>query len=285
MLTSMKDMLNKANNGDYAVAQFNINNLEWTRYILEACNEKNSPVILGVSEGAIKYMGGYNVVVALVKALIKDLNIKIDVALHLDHGSSFESCTKALDAGFTSVMIDASSLPLEENINITKKVVEYAKIFNASTEAEIGSIGGSEDSIDEELIYAKLEDALKLKNETGVDFLAPALGSVHGLYKKEPKINYDRMAEIHDKTGLPLVLHGATGLDDETLKKSILCGTSKVNINTELQVAWNENVRTYIKENEKVYDPRKIISSGEKAIKEAIYHKIEVLGSINKSQK
>ena len=279
MLKNMKDMLSKANENKYAVAHFNINNLEWTKYILEECNKLKSPVILGVSEGAAKYMGGYNTVSSLVKGLIKDLNIETEVALHLDHGKTIEACKKALDAGFTSVMIDASNYSLEENIKITKEVVEYAKKFNATVEAEIGAIGGAEDSKESQIIYAGVEDSIKLVKETGIDFLAPALGSVHGLYKREPNINYQRMEEIHNAVKIPLVLHGATGLDDEILVKSIQNGTCKININTELQVAWSKAVRKFLDENKEVYDPRKIISSGEENIKQRVREIVTLFGT------
>lgn len=283
MLENMKDMLNKADSGKYAVPQFNINNLEWTRFILEECQELNSPVILGVSEGAIKYMGGYKTVSNLVKSLISDLNITIPVALHLDHGSSYESCVKAIDNGFTSVMIDASKYPLEENINITKQVVLYAKDKNVTVEAEIGAVGGEEDGVANELAYAKVEDAVKLVNETNIDFLAPALGSVHGIYKGEPKLDFERMVKIHDLVKLPLVLHGGSGIPDELIKKAISCGITKININTELQIAWSKAVRSFLSENEKVYDPRKIIKGGEVAMKEMIKEKVMLFGSNNKA--
>lgn len=242
MLQNMRKMLNKAHKEGYAVPHFNINNLEWAKYILEECEKNNSPVILGVSEGAIKYMGGYNVVSCLVKGLIKDLNISIPVALHLDHGSSFESCKKAIDADFTSVMIDASKASLEENISITKKVVKYARRRNVSVEAEIGRIGGSEDDMASDIWYATVEDSFKLFKETKIDFLAPALGSVHGLYKGKPKINFERMKEINKKLNIPLVLHGGTGLPDDIIKESVQNGISKVNINTELQIAWSKGL-------------------------------------------
>lgn len=282
MIVNAKKMLNEAKEGKYAVAHFNINNLEWAKFILEECNRLNSPVILGVSEGAIKYMGGYNVVSSLVKALYVDLNISIPVSLHLDHGSSVESCKKAIDSGFTSVMIDASKYPIEQNIDMTKQVVEYAKRFNVSVEAEIGSIGGSEDGIANELAYAKVEDATRLFSETNIDFIAPALGSVHGLYKGEPNLDFDKMKEIAMKTNIPLVLHGGTGIDDEKIKKAISCGICKLNINTELQIAWSKGVKEFIKNTEE-YDPRKIIKAGEKNMKEAIDNKLELLGSINKA--
>ena len=283
MLVNMKEMLNKTDSGKYAVPHFNINNLEWTRFILEECQELNSPVILGVSEGAIKYMGGYKTVSNLVKSLISDLNITIPVALHLDHGSSYESCVKAIDNGFTSVMIDASEYPLEENINITKQVVLYAKDKNVTVEAEVGAVGGEEDGVADELAYAKIEDAVKLVDSTNIDFLAPALGSVHGIYKGKPKLDFERMVKIHELIKLPLVLHGGSGIPDELIKKSISCGITKININTELQIAWSNAVRIFLNENDKVYDPRKIIKGGEIAMKEMIKEKIILFGSNNKA--
>ncbi len=283
MLENMKDMLNKADCGKYAVPHFNINNLEWTRFILEECQELRTPLILGVSEGAIKYMGGYKTVSNLVKSLISDLNITIPVALHLDHGSSYESCVKAIDNGFTSVMIDASKYPLEENIDITKKVVEYAKDKNVTVEAEIGAVGGEEDGVANELAYAKVEDAVKLVSETNINFLAPALGSVHGIYKGEPKLDFERMVKIHDLVKLPLVLHGGSGIPDQLIKKAISCGITKININTELQIAWSKAVRNFLNENDKVYDPRKIIKGGEFAMKEMIKEKVILFGSNGKA--
>ncbi len=282
MIVNAKKMLEDAKVNKYAVPHFNINNLEWTRYILEECNRLKSPVILGVSEGAIRYMGGYKVVANLVKNLDEELNIQIPVVIHLDHGSSVESCKKAVDAGFTSVMIDASKYSLEENIDMTKQVVEYARIKNITIEAEIGHIGGSEDNMSSEIAYAKVDDALSLHNETKIDFLAPALGSVHGLYKGEPCLDFDKMKEISEKTNIPLVLHGGTGIDDEKLKKAIASGICKVNINTELQIAWTKAVRKFLSEDTKAYDPRTVIKSGEQSMKQAIEHKVSVLGSINR---
>lgn len=282
MLTNTKEMLEKARNGKYAVPHFNINNLEWTRFILEECEKNNSPVILGVSEGAKKYMGGFNVVSAMVKELIKSLNIKVPVALHLDHGSSVESCIEAINNGFSSVMIDASKYDLETNIKMTKEVVEYAKKYNITVEAEVGHIGGSEDGISSELAYAKVEDAVRLYKETNIDSIAPALGSVHGIYKGEPKLDFDKMKKIAELTQIPLVLHGGSGIDDEKIKKAISSGICKLNINTELQIEWANAVRKFVNESND-YDPRKIIKSGEIAMKAAIRHKIELLGSLNKA--
>lgn len=282
MLVNMKVMLEKAKEEHYAVAHFNINNLEWTRFILEVCEEQKSPVILGVSEGAVKYIGGYNVVFSIVRSLLKELNITVPVALHLDHGSSFETCKKAIDAGFTSVMIDGSKYALQENIKITNEVVNYAHERNVTVEAEIGCIGGEEDGTASESLYATVEDAIAL-SKTGIDFLAPALGSVHGLYKGKPNLNFERMKEISQVTNLPLVLHGGTGIPDELIKKSIECGICKININTELQIVWTNAVRNFLENNKEIYDPRKVIRSGESAMKETIKNKIDLLGSFTKA--
>ena len=279
MLENMKNMLVKADNGKYAVPHFNINNLEWTRFILEECEKLKTPVIIGVSEGAGKYMGGFKTVADMVKNLVNYLNITIPVALHLDHGSSYESCVEAIDSGFTSVMIDASKYSIEENIRITKQVVDYAHKRNVTVEAEIGAVGGEEDGVANELAYAKVEDATRLVEETGIDFLAPALGSVHGIYKGEPKLDFTRMVKIHELVNLPLVLHGGSGIPDELIKKAISCGICKININTELQIAWSKGVRQFLKDDQKVYDPRKIIKAGEKAMKEMIKEKVILFGS------
>ena len=282
MLVNLKEMTMRAKNEKYAVPHLNINNLEWTRYILETCEEMRSPVILGVSEGAAKYMGGFNVVTSLVKALIKDLNITIPVCIHLDHGSSVESCIKAIDAGFTSVMIDASKYSVEQNIDMTNQVVSYAKKFDVTVEAEMGHIGGTEDGIENDIAYAKVDDVLKLINETNIDIVAPALGSVHGLYKGEPKLDFNKMKQISDMTNMPLVLHGGTGIYDEQIKKAIECGICKININTDLQIAWSNAVRKFISIDEKEYDPRRIIGSGKEAVREKIKEKIVLFGSNNK---
>lgn len=270
MLVSFNDMLQKAKKEHYAVPQFNINNLEWTKYILEECNKLNIPVILGVSEGAAKYMGGFLVVSSMVKAMIKSLKIEIPVCLHLDHGSSFESCKDAIDAGFTSVMIDGSKYKLSENINLTKMVVDYAHQKQISVEAEVGHIGGSEDNISSNILNATLEDCITLYENTKIDSLAPALGSVHGFYKGEPNLDFKTMKEINEAIPIPLVLHGGTGIPEEKIVQAISSGISKININTDLQATWSKAVREYLNSNNEVYDPRKIIGSGEDAIKNKI---------------
>ena len=278
MLENTKKILEDAKMHHYAIPHFNINNLEWTKYILEECQELNNPVILGVSEGASKYMGGFYAVAMMVKGLIKDLNITIPVVLHVDHGT-YEGCKKAIEAGFSSVMFDGSKLSLEENIAKTKEIVALAHAKNITVEAEIGHIGGEEDGVADTLAYAKVEDAVRLAKETEIDLLAPALGSVHGIYKGEPKLDFDRMMEIKKLTNLPLVLHGGSGIPDDMIKKAIECGICKLNINTELQIAWAQAVREKLNNDQEVYDPRKIIGAGQTAIKQAIKEKIELLNS------
>lgn len=282
-LVSMKEMLIKARKEHYAVGQFNINNLEWTQAILDEVQALNAPVILGVSEGASKYMGGWKVVAEMVKAYIEAKNITVPVALHVDHGTSFEVVKSAIDAGFTSVMIDASHYPFEENIAITKKVVDYAHARGVSVEAELGRVGGQEDNIVAETMYADPEECRILVEKTGIDCLAPALGSVHGPYHGEPKLGFNEMAHINELLKMPLVLHGGSGIPDEQLRKAIDRGTAKINVNTESQQAWTAIVRKVLAENDKVYDPRKIIGPGKEGIKEVVRAKCEVFGCINKA--
>lgn len=279
MLVNFKKMLTNAKTNHYAVPHFNINNLEWTKYILEECNCLNIPVILGVSEGAAKYMGGFIAVSSMVRGMVNSLNIEIPVCLHLDHGTSFASCKDAIDAGFTSVMIDASKYPLSKNISITKEVVDYAHKFDVSVEAEVGHIGGSEDNVTSSIENASLEDCLELYNNTQIDSLAPALGSVHGLYKSSPNLDFLTMQKINEALPIPLVLHGGTGIPDDKIREAIKCGISKININTDLQIVWSNAVRSYLKDNDSVYDPRKIIGSGEEAIKKRIREIVTLFGT------
>lgn len=285
-LVSMKEMLNQALEGKYAVGQFNLNNLEFTQAILQAAQEENSPLICGVSEGAARYMGGFKTVVAMVKSLMEEYKITVPVAIHLDHGSSFENCVKAIQAGFTSVMIDGSHLPLEENIALTKKVVDVAHALGVSVEAELGRIGGQEDdlSVDEaEAMYAIPEECERLVRETNVDCFAPALGSVHGPYKGEPKLGFDRMEEIMKLTKVPLVLHGGTGIPTKDIQRAISLGTAKINVNTENQIAMTDTVRKMLGENPKLYDPRKYLGPARDTIKETVKAKMREFGSSNKA--
>lgn len=282
-LVSMKEMLIKAKEEKYAVGQFNINNLEFTQAILLAAQEENSPVILGVSEGAGKYMGGFVSVVHMVKGLIASYNITVPVAIHLDHGSSFEKCKEAIDAGFTSVMIDASHHPFEENVKITKEVVEYAHANGVSVEAELGTVGGEEDGVTGGIIYADPAECKALVEQTDIDCLAPALGSVHGPYKGEPNLGFAEMEQIGKETGMPLVLHGGTGIPDEQIQRSISLGTAKINVNTENQIAATKVIREVLNNDQKVYDPRKYLAPARDAIKETVIEKMRVFGSSQKA--
>ncbi len=284
MLVNMKEMLNKAKEEKYAVGQFNINNLEWIQAILKKSQELNSPVILGVSTGAKKYMGGFNVVTAMVRELIKSMNITVPVALHLDHGDSFEVCKEAIDNGFTSVMIDASHYDYATNIEITKRVVEYAKAHDVSVEAELGRVGGQEDNVvSQGVVYADVNECKEFSTLTGIDCLAPALGSVHGPYKGEPKLGFKEMLEIKEATNLPLVLHGGSGIPDYQIKEAVSRGTCKINVNTECQQEWTRLVRETLENNKEVYDPRKIIGPGMKGIEAVVEYKVKMFGSENKA--
>ncbi|HJV46729.1 MAG TPA: class II fructose-1,6-bisphosphate aldolase [Bacillota bacterium] len=283
---SMTEMLKKAVEGKYAVGQFNINNLEFTQAILLAAGEENSPVILGVSEGAARYMGGFKLVVAIVRELVDEYKITIPVAIHLDHGSSFEKCVEAIHAGFTSVMIDGSHYPLEENIALTKRVVDVAHALGVSVEAELGRIGGQEDDLvvnDADAMYAVPAECDQLVRETGVDCFAPALGSVHGPYKGEPKLGFDRMEQVQKLTAVPLVLHGGTGIPTKDIQRAISLGTAKINVNTENQQTSAATVRKILAEKPDLYDPRKYLGPARDTIKETVKAKIREFGSSNKA--
>ncbi|GIN86484.1 putative fructose-bisphosphate aldolase [Heyndrickxia sporothermodurans] len=283
-LVSMTEMLNKAKDEHYAVGQFNINNLEFTQAILLAAEEEKSPVILGVSEGAGRYIGGFKTVVKMVEGLMEDYKITVPVAIHLDHGSSYEKCVEAIDAGFTSVMIDASHHPFEENVEITSKVVEYAHSKGVSVEAELGTVGGQEDDVVANgVIYADPTECQELVKRTGIDTLAPALGSVHGPYKGEPNLGFKEMEEIGAATGLPLVLHGGTGIPTKDIQKAISLGTAKINVNTENQIASAKKVREVLAADAEVYDPRKYLGPARDTIKETVIGKIREFGSSNKA--
>ena len=289
MLVNAKEMLDKAYENGYGIGQFNINNLEWTKAILEACEEKKSAVILGVSEGAAKYMGGFNVVSKMVEGLDKDLNITVPVALHLDHGS-YEGAKKALDAGFTSIMFDGSSLPIDENIEKTKEIVELCHSKNVSVEAEVGGIGGEEDGVVSAGELADPEECKKVAS-LGIDFLAAGIGNIHGVYPEDWQgLNFKRLEEIKEAAGkIPLVLHGGTGIPEEQVKKAIERGVSKININTECQIAFTEATRKYFEEGKdkvgKGFDPRKVLKPGFEAIKDKVREKIEFFECENSAEK
>ncbi|MFX3631243.1 MAG: class II fructose-1,6-bisphosphate aldolase [Candidatus Pristimantibacillus sp.] len=281
-LVSMKPILLQALEGGYAVGQFNLNNLEFTQAILLAAQEEKSPVILGVSEAYIPYMGGLSCIAGMVRSLMEHYDINVPVALHLDHGSTYEVCIRALHAGFTSVMIDASHFPLQRNISVTRAVAQAAHVLGASVEAEVGRITGKEDDlvVDEaEAQYAIPADCLELVRETGVDCLAPALGSVHGPYRGQPKLGFERMREIRNLTGLPLVLHGGSGLPDDEIKQAISLGTSKINVNTDNQTVFTEAIREFLDGHPQAYDPRNYLIPAREAIKESVKLKMRLFGS------
>ena len=287
MLVSATEMLKKAVEGHYAVGQFNINNLEWTKAILNTAQENNSPVILGVSEGAGKYMTGYKTVTAMVEAMIEELNITVPVALHLDHGS-YEGCYKCVKAGFSSIMFDGSHFPIEENVAKTQELVNVAHNLGLSIEAEVGSIGGEEDGV---VGNGEIADPAECKKiaDLGVDFLAAGIGNIHGKYPENWKgLDFDALAKIKELIGdLPLVLHGGTGIPEDMIKKAISLGVAKINVNTECQLYFQEATRKYILADKDItgkgYDPRKLLLPGYEAIKEIVKEKMELFGSINKA--
>ncbi len=287
MLVSAKEMLKKAREGKYAVGQFNINNLEWTKAILLTAQENNSPVILGVSEGAGKYMGGYKTIVGMVNGMIEELNITVPVALHLDHGS-FDGALKVIEAGFSSVMFDGSHYKIEENIEKTKEIIKIANAKGLSVEAEVGSIGGEEDGV---VGAGEIADPAecKLIADLGVDMLAAGIGNIHGQYPENwAGLNFEALEAINKATGdMPLVLHGGTGIPAEMIQKAISLGVSKINVNTECQLAFAAATRKYIEEGKdltgKGFDPRKVLAPGFEAIKATVKEKMELFGSVNKA--
>ncbi len=287
MLVSAKEMLQKARDEKYAVGQFNINNLEWTKAVLLTAEENNSPVILGVSEGAGKYMGGYKTVVGMVKGMIEDLNITVPVAIHLDHGS-YDGALKSIEAGFTSVMFDGSHYSIEENVAKTKEIVDLAHSKGISVEAEVGSIGGEEDGV---VGTGEVADPSECKMiaDLGIDMLAAGIGNIHGKYPENwAGLSFDTLEAINNATGtMPLVLHGGTGIPADMIQKAISLGVSKINVNTECQLSFAAATREYIEAGKdlqgKGFDPRKLLAPGFEAIKATVKEKMELFGSINKA--
>ena len=287
MLVSATEMLKKARDGHYAVGQFNSNNLEWTKAVLLTAQEMNSPVILGVSEGAGKYMTGYKTVAAMVKAMVETLNITVPVALHLDHGS-YEGAKACLEAGFSSIMFDGSHYPIDENVAKTTELVKLAHEMGVSVEAEVGSIGGEEDGV---VGAGEVADPAECKRiaDLGIDFLAAGIGNIHGKYPANWKgLDFDALDKIHEATnGIPLVLHGGTGIPADMIQKAISLGVSKINVNTECQLSFAAATREYIEAGKdqqgKGYDPRKLLLPGFEAIKATVKEKMELFGSVNKA--
>ena len=288
MLVSAKEMLTKAKAGKYAVGQFNINNLEWTKSILLTAQELKSPVILGVSEGAGKYMCGYKTIVGMVNGMIEELGITVPVALHLDHGT-YEGCYKCIKAGFTSIMFDGSHYPIEENIAKTKELVSVAHNMDMSIEAEVGSIGGEEDGVIGRGECAD-PDECKAVADLGVDMLAAGIGNIHGKYPANWEgLSFETLDAIQQKTGvMPLVLHGGTGIPEDMIKKAIDLGVSKINVNTECQLSFADATRKYIEAGKdlegKGFDPRKLLAPGAEAIKATVKEKMELFGSVGKAE-
>ena len=287
MLVTAEDMLKKAVAGKYAVGQFNINNLEWTKAVLLTAQELNSPVILGVSEGAGKYMAGFETVAAMVKAMDESLGITVPVALHLDHGT-YEGCYKCIKAGFTSIMFDGSHYPIEENVAKTKELVSVTRAMGMSLEAEVGSIGGEEDGVIGAGECADPNEC-KMVADLGVTMLAAGIGNIHGKYPENwAGLSFDTLAAVQEKTGtMPLVLHGGTGIPEDMIKKAISLGVSKINVNTECQLAFQEATRAYIEAGKdlegKGFDPRKLLAPGTEAIKATVKEKMELFGSVGKA--
>ncbi len=287
MLVSAKEMLEKARAGHYAVGQFNINNLEWTKAILLTAQELNSPVILGVSEGAGKYMAGYKTIVGMVNGMIEGLGITVPVALHLDHGS-YDAAIKCIEAGFSSVMFDGSHYPIEENVQKTTELVNICAEKGLSLEAEVGAIGGEEDGVVGAGDIAD-PDECKTIADLGVTMLAAGIGNIHGKYPANWKgLAFDALEKISEATGsIPLVLHGGTGIPAEMIKKAISLGVAKINVNTECQLAFTAATRKYIEEGKdlegKGFDPRKVLAPGVEAIKATVKEKMELFGSVNKA--
>lgn len=287
MLVSAKEMLEKARAGKYAVGQFNINNLEWTKSILLTAQELNSPVILGVSEGAGKYMTGFKTVAAMVSAMIDELNITVPVALHLDHGT-YEGCYKCIKAGFSSIMFDGSHYPIEENIDKTKELVKIAHAMGLSLEAEVGSIGGEEDGV---VGMGECADPNECKAiaDLGIDFLAAGIGNIHGKYPANWQgLNFEVLENVKKAVGdMPLVLHGGTGIPADMIKKAISLGVAKINVNTECQLSFAAATRKYVEEGKdlqgKGFDPRKLLAPGAEAIKATVKEKMELFGSVDKA--
>ena len=287
MLVSAKDMLEKARDGKYAVGQFNINNLEWTKAVLLTSQELNSPVILGVSEGAGKYMCGFKTVVGMVNGMIEELNITVPVALHLDHGT-YEGCLKCIDAGFSSIMFDGSHYPIEENIEKTTALIKIVNEKGMSIEAEVGAIGGEEDGV---IGRGECADPQECKAiaDLGVTMLAAGIGNIHGKYPADWEgLSFETLDAIKQLTGdMPLVLHGGTGIPEDMIKKAISLGVAKINVNTECQIAFTEATRSYIEAGKdlvgKGFDPRKVLAPGYEAIKATVKEKMELFGSVGKA--
>lgn len=285
MLVTGKEILQHAHKNGYAVGAFNVNNMEQVQAIIEAAEETKSPVIIQASQGGLKY-AGVKYISSMAKTAAKEANVP--VAIHLDHGTDFKQIMLCLRNGFTSVMIDASHYELEENIRKTRQIIEMAHAVGVSVEAELGKIGGTEDDItvdEKDATYTDPDEAEKFVNETQVDYLAIAVGTAHGPYKGEPKLDFNRIKELKARLDMPLVLHGSSGVPEESIRKAVSLGINKINIDTDIRMAFHQAVKTFVKDNPDVYDPRKIVGPAKIAMKEVIMEKMKMFGSENKAWK
>ncbi|MGE7930336.1 class II fructose-1,6-bisphosphate aldolase [Lysinibacillus xylanilyticus] len=281
---TLKDLLPEAKKSHYAIGQFNINSFQWIEAILRAAEQQKSPVILASSDRIVDYLGGFKLITAITQKMIEEMKITVPVALHLDHGFTVERCKEAIDAGYSSVMYDGSKLPLEENIIKTREVVDYAKKYNASVEAEIGSVGGTEDGVTSGIKYADPNECYQLVEATNIDVLAAALGSVHGPYQGEPQLALDLMKEISDHLkDTPLSLHGGSGIPEHQIIKTIECGHAKINVNTECNQAWARTIYEILTNNQNLYSPPDILKPGMDAIEKVVIEKIQLFNSSNKA--
>ncbi|GAB2570491.1 class II fructose-1,6-bisphosphate aldolase [Gracilibacillus alcaliphilus] len=284
VFVSLKDLLPEAKKNNYAIGQFNINSFQWVEAILRAAQQQNAPVILASTDRIVDYLGGLRLIATTTKKIVEEMKITVPVVLHLDHGFTIERCKEAIDAGYSSVMYDGSKLPLKENIAQTKEVVDYAKRHHVSVEAEIGSVGGTEDGVTSGIKYADPNECYQLVESTGIDALAAALGSVHGPYQGEPKLAFDLMKEISDHLqAVPFALHGGSGIPDHQIVKTIAYGHAKINVNTECNQAWAQTIRELLTNNPALYSPPDILGTGMKAIEKVVTEKIQLFGSANKA--
>lgn len=279
----MSNLLDEAFKKEYAVPQFNMNGLIWLESILKTAEKCRAPVIVGTTDKIVDQLGGFNLLAQVFKAMKKDLKITVPAVLHLDHGQTVERCLEAVDAGYDSVMYDGSKLPIEENVKNTKRVVEYAHRHGVTVEAEVGSVGGTEDGIYSDLSYADQSECIQLTIETGIDSLAPALGSVHGRYKGEPNLGFTEMALLRESLDIPFVLHGASGISDDDLQKAISYGHAKINYNTELNIAWSDALRNVLNGNQDLYAPMEILKPSKEALNAVIEEVIKRTGAFQKA--
>jgi len=280
----MKGILQRAKEEQYAVGHYNLNSLQWAIPILQAAEEERAPVILASSDRLVDRLGGFRTIAAVIRELVREMSITVPVVLHLDHAQSVDRCKRAMEAGYTSVMIDGSKYPIDENIAMTREVTEYARAYGVSVEAEVGIVGGSEDGMEGSIRYADPGECLRMVKEAQIDALAAALGSVHGPYRGEPRLNFERMKEISERTDVPLVLHGGSGLPDDQIQRAIRLGHAKINVNTECAQAWTDAVRDFLTDenNARVYEPQVILKPAHEAIKRTVKEKIRLFGTGNR---